>query len=287
MFCILIHPFLLGGNAEPNLSYHTCRFVVFISSFAKPISLYLTLVFSIERLITKVLLNLILRTNKHRFLLKIFYLVFIGIVIGCILSIRLYEILTLIKKDQLISNNNNNNISRQDMINSTDRILDFQYCYRSINIQIYAQILSFYVVQYSIDYVLLGIISLILLSIIINQYCLPRFQQRSSVQLSVNTIFYLSLSSCVILFELVLLSLHAIVDKDENNNTDTQVNYLQTMLFVYNFRCILLPLIICLTTCNPLKECLYEFFIQHRYTDQINENDQSETFTKNDEHFDL
>jgi hypothetical protein len=154
--------------------------------------------------------------------LKIFYLLFIGIVIGCILSIRLYEIFKLIKKDQSISNNNNNNdISRQDMINSTDRILDFQYCYRSINIQIYAQILSFYVVQYSIDSVLLGIISLILLSIIINQYCLPRFQQRSSIQLSVNTIFYLSLSSCVILFELALLSLHVIVDKNANNNSQT------------------------------------------------------------------
>jgi hypothetical protein len=36
-----------------------------------------------------------------------------------------------------------------------------------------------------------------------------------------------------------------------------------------------------------MKECLYEFIIQHRYLDNINENDQPETFAKNDEHFDL
>jgi hypothetical protein len=48
--------------------------------------------------------------------------------------------------------------------------------------------------------------------------------------------------------------------------------------------------------CNPLKECIYDIFIQQPYLDKINENDQinplinrSETFAKttNNDQFDL
>ena len=55
MFCLYIQIYLISGPGEPNLSYHTCRFIVYISTFAKPIGIYLTLLFSIERLFTKIL----------------------------------------------------------------------------------------------------------------------------------------------------------------------------------------------------------------------------------------
>jgi len=292
---------MLSGSGEPNLSFHTCRFIVYISTFAKPIGLYLTLLFSIERLFTKILSNFIFRTTNHRLLFNRLFFSFIFIGTSIILTIRLFEVLKLVNINQATSNKNI--ISRQDMMNnnnSSDSILTFQYCYRSMSVETYAKILSFYIIQYWFEYVILVIIILVLLCIIINQYCLPRFQQRSSSPLSVNTKLYLCLSSSVILFELVLLLLHFVVDDVDFNNTDTQVNYLQTMLFVYNFRCILLPFIICLIICNPLKQWFNEFFILQTYLDNFDENDHTnttinrssssqQTFARNHttEHFDL
>ncbi|CAF0830063.1 unnamed protein product [Rotaria sordida] len=279
MFCLYIQAYMLSGSGEPNLSFHTCRFLVYISTLAKPIELYLTLLFSIERILSKNLLNCISSTNNYRLYFKKFYLLLIFIGMSLIFSIRLYEILKFIKKNSSILNNNI--ISQDDQIdinNQTDK-LNFQYCYRSLNVGIYAKILSFYTIQYWFEYGILIIISLILLSIIIYQYCLPFLQQHTLSRLSVNTKFYISLSSCVILFEFVLLGLHFIVTNENNNNTSTQVNYLQMMLVIYNIRCILLPFIICLTTCNPLKQWIYQLIILRPYLDNLNENDQSEVLS--------
>jgi hypothetical protein len=153
----------------------------------------------------------------------------------------------------------------------------------------YAKILSFYVVQYWFEYVILTIIGLILGSIIVYQYCLPYFKHRSLAYTSVNMKFYLSLSSCVIVFELILQFLHLIVGADDNNYTKTQASFLQMMLFAYNFRCIILPLVICLTSCDALKQCIYELLILRSYIDYFDENDhanitidQSGTFDKFD-----
>jgi hypothetical protein len=298
---------MLSGSGEPNLSFYKCRFIVYISTFAKPIGLYLTLLFSIERIFKKILSNFILCINNYRLLFKKFYLLFIFFGINFILSIRLYEVFKFVQIYQ--SKSNSSITSRKDMSNddndddntnnSTDPILNFQYCYRSMNFETYAKILSFYIIQYWFEYTILAIIILILLCFIIYQYFLPYIQHRPSSHLSINTKFYLSLSSCVILSELILQFLHIIVDAVENNNSDIQVNYLQMMLFVYNFRCIILPFIICLISCDSLKQWLYEFFIRRSYLDNFNENDQTnqsesfsstqQTFAKNNnnEHFDM
>jgi hypothetical protein len=284
---------MLNGASEPNLSFHTCRFIVYISTFAKPMGLYLTLLFSIERIFTK-----ILRLKTNRLLFKNVYLLFIFLGICSIFVIRLIEVLKYIQRNDQ-SNFESRIISRQDRTNndtSTDRVLTFAYCYRLMSKETYAKILSFYVVQYWFEYVMLTIIGLILGFIVVYQYCLPYFQRRSLSYLSVNMKFYFSLSSCVISFELILQFLHLIVSAEENNNTDTQVKYLQIMLFVYNFRCIILPLVICLTSCDALKQCLYELLILHSYVNYFDEDDrintmidQSETFAKynNNEHFDM
>ncbi|CAF3354733.1 unnamed protein product [Rotaria sp. Silwood1] len=258
MFCLYIQAHMLSGSGEPNLSFHTCRFFVYLSTLAKPIELYLTLLFSIERILTKNLLNSILSKNNYRSYFKRFYslLIFIGN--------------PSISKSNIISRENN-----IDNNNQTDQI-NFQYCYRSLNVETYAKILSFYTIQYWFEYGILTIISISFLSIIIYQYCLPFLRQRPSSRLSVNTKFYLSLSTCVILFEVVLLCLHFIITSVDNN-TDTQVNSLQIMLFVYNIRCILLPFMICLTTCSPLKQWIYQLIILRPYLDNINENDQTKT----------
>ncbi|CAF2743423.1 unnamed protein product [Rotaria sp. Silwood2] len=276
IFFLYIQAYMLSGSGEPNLSFHTCRFLVYISTLAKPIELYLTLLFSIERICTKNLLNCISSTNNYRLYFKRFYLLLILIGMSFIFSIRLYEILKFIKKNPSISNSNI--ISQKNKIvnnNQTDPI-NFRYCYSSLNVEIYAKILSFYTIQYWLEYGILIIISLILLSLIIYQYCLPFLQQRSSSRLSVNTKFYLSLSSYVILFECVLLCLHFIISNADNNK-HTKVNSLQLMLFVYNIRCILLTFIICLTTCNPLKQWIYELIILRPYLDNFDENDQTKT----------
>ncbi len=298
MFCSYIQSYMLSNSGEPNLQFHLCRFVVYMSTFAKPIGLYLILLFSIERIFTKILSNFILRTKNYRLLFKKFYLIFIFCGICFILSIRLYEVLKFIQKNQSISNNNIIFRQNTDNNNSTDRLLTFEYCYRSMNAETYAKILSFYIIQYWFEYVILAIIIFFFLCIIIYQYCLPYFQHRSLSSLSVNTKFYLSLSSCFILFELILQFLHMVVANVDNDNTATQVNYLQLMLFLYNFRCILLPFIICLATCDPLKQWLYELVILRPYLDNFNENDQTNSIidrsfqrtfatNNNNEHIDM
>jgi hypothetical protein len=135
--------------------------------------------------------------------------------------------------------------------------------------------------QYWFEYLTLGIIILIFLMIIFQQCHLPRLSPRFSV----NTKLYLSLSLSVILSELILLFFHFIVDDYNNNNKDIQLASLQFMLFAFNFRCIFLPLIICITTCEPLKEFLYELFILRPYLDNIDENDNINTMENRPEPF--
>ena len=45
------------------------------------------------------------------------------------------------------------------------------------------------------------------------------------------------------------------------------------MLFMFNFRCILLPLVISLILCDPLKKFFYELIIARPYLQKIDEND--------------
>lgn len=272
VFCLYFHIYMISGSGEPKLSYHACRFIVYISTFAKPIGIYLTFLFSIERLFSKILSKLILRINTHQQLFKKLFKIFLAFGIILILSFRLYQILKLIPRNQSIQSQPSDtdtdfHAAISDFTkNSTDRNVTFQYCFKSMNIDTYAQILSFYVIQYWYEYTALVIISLIFIILIVQQY-------RSSTTFSINTKFYLCLTLCLIISEFVLLFFHFIVDDANNNYTDTQLTALQFMLFAFHFRCIFLPFIICITLCYPLKQFIYEFFVLQPYTENINEID--------------
>lgn len=259
MSCLYIQPYMFTGLGEPNLSFDLCRFLVYISAFAKPMGLYLTLVFSIERMITK-----IFRWKTFRLLMKRIYLLFIIVIITIILSIRLWEILKYIQR----------NSSKDFEKNPTDRALNFQYCYRSIEKENYAKILSFYVIQNPLEYIVLALIALLGIVLFISQFCRPYVQRRSLSRWSVNTKFYFSLTFCLIAFELILLVLHQIVGNEDNENSETQVNYLQIMILIYNIRCIVLPLLICFTCCQPWKQGIYELIIRRNYREKLNDDDE-------------
>ena len=141
----------------------------------------LTLLFSIERIIQKFLSKIILRTSIHRKLFQQLFklLIFIGIL--TIFSIRLYEVLKFIPKYPNPFNQTlDNYFDPRDAIsdtssNSTDRSIIFRYCFQSVDIDTYAQILSFYVLQYWFEYAALILIILISIVIIIQQYRLPTY----------------------------------------------------------------------------------------------------------------
>ncbi|CAF1033026.1 unnamed protein product [Rotaria sp. Silwood1] len=295
MCSLYVHAYMINDEGELNLSYHTCRFIVYISTFSKPIGLYLTLLFSIERLFTKILSKFLVRFIYYRQLCQQLYrlLIFLGIII--ILSTRLFQVLNIIIRNQSIINQTSNDDSDtyEDMddqdVNATNRIVAFKCCFISMNIDNYARFLSFYIVQYWFEQLMLIIIIIIiiiLLIIIIYQCCLPRIQQRNlPLRLSVNTKLYLSLSSCIIVSELILLKLHFIVGNIKYNNKNIQATSLQFMLFVFNLRCIILPFIICITTCDPLKQLIFEIFISRPYLDNIDENDTIDTINNRPEPF--
>ncbi|CAF3572884.1 unnamed protein product [Rotaria sp. Silwood1] len=151
MCSLYVHAYMINDEGELNLSYHTCRFIVYISTFSKPIGLYLTLLFSIERLFTKILSKFLVRFIYYRQLCQQLYrlLIFLGIII--ILSTRLFQVLNIIIRNQSIINQTSNDDSDtyEDMddqdVNATNRIVAFKCCFISMNIDNYARFLSFYI----------------------------------------------------------------------------------------------------------------------------------------------
>ena len=273
--------YLVTGPGEPNLSNHTCRFVVYISTFAKPIGVYLTLLFSIERLIQKILSKFLPNLHRHRLLFQRLFklLIFLGVI--SIFAIRLFEILKLIPRNKSPAEpiSDDDTPDPLDAItdtssNSPDRNVTFNFCFQSMNIDTYARILSFYILQYWFEYTAFSIIILIFLLITIQQFRLPR---ASSSRFSINTKLYLALTLCFIISESILLFFHFIVDDYNNNVTFVQLASLQLLLFSFNFRCFFLPLLICLIMCDGLKEFLYELLILRSYVDNINENDETQS----------
>ena len=242
---LCIQPYMLSGASEPNLSLHACRLVVYLSTFAKPIGLYLTALFSLERVFVKILAKFLLKTAHHRQLFKRCYSLSIALGILLILAMRLYEILQFVPRNSLNmkSTGNIRGVMQDTDSNATARVLNFEYCFRSMKVETYAKILSFYVMQYWTDYFCYALIFLVWIIILAHQCYFSHSQRRSASDWSVNTKLYLSLSSCVLVFEMLLLIIHSIVDNVDYNNTLTQVNFLQTMLFTFNLRAILLPLI--------------------------------------------
>jgi hypothetical protein len=137
-----------------------------------------------------------------------------------------------------------------------------------MDIDTYAQILSFYVIKYWYEKIGLIIIILIFIILIIQQYRLP-----SSSRFSINTKLYLSLSLCFITSELLLLFFDFLIEDKNKNNPDVQLTVLEFMSFTYQFRCIFLPFIIILMIGDSLKQFIYEFFISRPYLDNIDDND--------------
>ena len=107
--------------------------------------------------------------------------------------------------------------------------------------------------------------------ILINQY--SSRQGNSLHRFSVNTKFYLSLCSCVIGSEAVLFVDHFIIRKADNTNIESALTAIQWMIFTFHLRSIFLPIIVCILTCNPLKEFLYELFITRPYAENVEETD--------------
>ena len=274
MFLLYGQIYLVNGFGEPNLSFHTCRFVVYISALAKPIGIYLTLLFSLERFMQKILPHFIIRRPLFQRLFQL--LIFLGII--SISAVRLYEVLKMISSNQ---SSVQLTLQNDDSSNSTDLDINFQYCFQSVSTDDYARILSFYVVQYWFEYTALILICLILISIVIQQYRLPI----SSSRFSINTKFYLSLGICLITWELILLFFHLIVKSEKYKSSDFQTISLKAMLFMFNFRCILLPFVICLVLCDPVKKFFYELIIARPYLENIDENDQDDTIEHRSELF--
>ncbi|UJR22917.1 hypothetical protein I4U23_025945 [Adineta vaga] len=281
MSSLFIQAYMITNAGEPNLPYHGCRFVVYISTFAKPIGLYLTLLFSLERLFTKIFTKIYCRTKTNHQLFQRLYALLIFITLILIFFKRLYDIFKILPRKQLSNIEQAEDIdfdSRDDITdinaNSTDRNITFPYCFNSMNIDTYAKIVSFYIIQYWFEYVALGLLIVLLVIILVQQGCLSRFRPGNSVRgFSVNTKLYLSLSSCVISSEIVLLFFHLIVSDMNNDNLDSQSIALKLMLFTINFRCILLPIVICGMACDPLKQFMYELFFSRPYLENIEEND--------------
>ena len=273
-----MHPYLFSDAGEPNLSSHLCRLTVYLSTLAKPISLYLTALFGLERIVTKIITKFFLTANAgHRLLFQRLFALSIFIGVTIIFALKLDQTIDYIPKNDFsssVKSKLNPNIRGVDS-NSTETLLTFEYCYRSMSIVTYAKIVSFTLIQSWFDYLLFSLIIFSSIIIVAHQYYILRFHQNSYSIWSINTKFFLSLSSCVILFEVILLLLHSIVANEDNRNTDTQVNFLQAMLMVYNIRSIYLPLIIFITQCHRLRELINEFFFVRPYLDQIDETDRS------------
>jgi hypothetical protein len=281
MSVLYVQPYMLSGSSEPDLSLNTCRLVVYLSTFAKPMGLYLTTLFSIERVFVKILAKFLLKTAHHRQLFKRCYSVSMAIGILIILSIRFYEIMRYIPRNSLNmkSTVNIRGVMLDTDSNATARILSFRFCYQSMKVEIYAKILSFYVMQYWSDYFCFALILLVCITVVAHQLDFGRSQRRSPSNWSVNTKLYLSLSSCVLVFEMTLRMIHEVVDNVDYNNSVTQVNYLQTMLFVFNLRAMLLPLILCVTLCEPLKRFFNELLFTRAFLENVDEIDRTSSDT--------
>ena len=284
MGSLFVQPLMLSGSGEPNLSFYSCRWIVYLSTLSKPTGLYLTLLFSIERLVTKILPKMMLRANGYQQLVKRFHscLILTGMIF--ILSLRAHETLQLIPRNASTSASRARNDPVETNRTMTEKTITFRSCYRSMNVETYAELLSFYTMQYWFEYVLFTLIVLVFVGIVVQQArcCCP---PRSSCRSSVNTTLYLSLSSCVIFFESILLLLHSFIVVVDNNNTTTQVNALQAMLFVCNIRCMLLPWIVCLGTCQPFQQWLHELLVTRPFQESIDETDHRSTMTDGSDPF--
>ncbi|CAF0886600.1 unnamed protein product [Adineta ricciae] len=277
-FALYFQIYLVSFSGDLNLPYHACRFVIYISTFAKPMGLYLTLLFSFERVYTKILSKNYLRSKLNQRLFQKIYPLITLVVLILIFGKRLYDVFQILPHNRTtvfeqtidISNNSSNDIPDVND-NSTDQNMTISCCFNTLNAQAYSKMLTFQISQYWFEYAIVGILFTMFITILIQQY--SSRQGNSLYQFSVNTKFYLSLCSCVIGSEAVLFVVHFIIKKADNTNTESALISIQWMLFTFHLRSIFLPVIVCILTCNPLKEFLYELFITRPYTENVEETD--------------
>jgi len=258
MFAVLIQLYFLTGSGEPNFSMNSCRFLLYISTLAKPMNIYLIFLFSLERF-TKKILRIEFRPQIFRRIFQIF----IYCIIGLVLSIRFYQIyrLSLTSRSNSDSNDDLNE-------NSTDSTLSFRYCFSSIELSTYAKILSFYIIRYWYEYYLFGLICLLCLILIIQQIRL------FTTHVSLHTKFYLILSLTMILSESLFLLSNYIITNPDNDNKPVQTIFLQIYLFIFHLRCICLPLLLLYIQSYPIKEFVWELIFDKPYLENIPDHDQ-------------
>ena len=253
-------------------------------------ALYLTFLFTMERFFTKIYSRFFFQSVLHyRHAGRRVFVALIYLFIALIFSIRLFQVLTLIGRTAAASAPE----SSESIVdpfgdiddtssNSSDRNVTFRFCFQSLNIDSYGKILSFYILQEWYEQLTIVGIVLFLVIFLVYQCCLSRLERipsrSSSRTFSVNTKLYLILASCVTTSEVILVFFHLIVDDVNNNNTALQLTSLQFMLFAFNFRTFLLPLMVCFILSQPLKEFLGDFLFVRPYLENIDDTDRSEPF---------
>ena len=244
--------------------------------------LYLTVLLTIERFFTKIFSRFFFQSIVHyRRLGRRVFISMIYLFIVLISSIRLYQVLSLIRRNPPASASAEDYPDTlADIIdtakNSSDRNISFTHCFQSMNIDSYAKVLSFYVLQEWYEYVSIVGIIIFLLIFLLYHCCLSRLERTpTSRSFSINTKLYLILASCVAVSEVILVFFHLIVDDVNNNNTDVQLTSLQFMLFAFNFRTIVLPLMVCFFLSDPLKAFLRDLLFVRPYLENIDDTDQN------------
>ena len=259
---ISIQFYLINGKGQIILPFHLCRSIVYFSSFAKPFGLYLTCLFSFERLLTKFFFKFFSTIDRFRQWTRTIFTLMIFFSVISIVLIRFYQVLNLIHRvsvEPVEPLGQNTNV--------TDPNMTFKSCFASMNTNRYATFLSFYVLQYWYEYVAF-------ILILINLCLFLFFQCRSSnQQWSVNTRFYLILSIYLINAETLSTIFHLVVDDTNNIYHDIQLTGLEILLQILNLRCFSLPLIIGLVMSMPLKAFFIELFFTRPFLSQMDEND--------------
>ena len=277
MSALHVQIYFMSNSGEPRLSFHACRLIVYVSSFAKPMGIYLTLLFSIERLVVKSLSTSLASLSRYRASAKRLFPLAILLNVFVIVAWRLFDVLRMIKRgpSRIDTTSNLDDEASAALNGSSTGNISFEYCFSSMSAETYANILSFYVLQSAWEYILIVVIILVLIVTIVHQcFIMPR-ELKSSFRCSVNTKLYFILSLSVVLSELILVFLHFLVDDHDKYNSGTQLPALQFMLFAFNLRCILLPLTICFIICDPCRSLVYDLLAQQSYLENIDEQDQT------------
>ena len=279
-FPAVVQFYFVANSGDVKLTFQFCRLLIYLSTFAKPLSIYLVGLFTFERLLTKFVLKYFSNVVVYRqFGRKLFNLT----LVLCSISIgvfRFYDVFYSVLQSKPMNSTNdeqyaNNDQDVPDLIsNTTNQIISFQFCFDTLDINDYRRLLSFYVIEYIGEYLILFFTIAMLLVILLQQICLSRVNDRSRFDWSWNTKLYVILAVSVVGSELFLLFFHLIVDGVNFSNNNTQLTSLQFMLFIYLIRCVVLPISVVIVFSDSLKRFVIDFFCFARSSGkELNEDD--------------